>query len=79
MTGKSSSATGPSVKQSANTYKNGEVLRLSINAPMINTKEAFHHSQIRRLLVIWQALDESAAVLLFQDAVVEQDQESTIM
>src|SRR5580658_7125523 len=42
-------------------------------------KELLHRAHLRRLLVIRQAVDEHAAVLLLQNAVVEQHQQSAIV
>ena len=46
---------------------------------MNHSEEFFYYSHIRGPFVIRQALDKHPAVLLLQDAVVEQDQQSAIV
>lgn len=44
-----------------------------------DSEELLHHAHVGGLPVVRQAVDEGAAVLLFEDAVVEKDEQTTVV
>ena len=46
---------------------------------LTHAEELLDRTDISRAFVVWQAVDENASVLLFQNAVIEQDEKPAVM
>jgi hypothetical protein len=46
---------------------------------LFHSEEFLDHLQVRSLFIIWQALDKNFPILFFQNPIVEQRQQSTIV